>query len=174
MISEKMAAAINKQINEELFSAYLYASMSNYFEHMGLRGFAQWMRVQTDEELAHARKFRDYLVNRGAKVTLGEIKAPQAEWKSPLAAFEAAYKHEGHITDCINKLSSLSQKETDHASHAFLEWFVEEQVEEEANVDQVVQQLKLVEGAPGAMFILDREMATRTPGGAGTGAADAT
>lgn len=172
MISEKMAAAINKQINEELFSAYLYASMSNYFEHAGLRGFAQWMRVQTDEELAHARKFRDFLLNRGAKVALGEIKAPQAEWKSPLAAFEAAYKHECHISECINKLSSLSQKENDHASHAFLEWFVEEQVEEEANVDQVVQQLKLVEGAPGAMFILDREMATRAP--AGAGAADAT
>ena len=172
MISKKMEAAYNKQINEELYSAYLYASMSNYFENINLRGFAQWMRVQTDEELAHARKFRDYLINRGGKVVLDTIKAPQIEWKSPAAVFEAALKHECHISDCINKLSSLSVTENDHASHAFLEWFVEEQVEEEANVDNVVQQLKLVEGAPGALFILDREMGTRAS--AGSGAADAT
>lgn len=163
MISEKMRIAINKQINEELYSAYLYSAMGNYFDSVNLRGFAHWMRLQTDEELAHARKFRDYLINRGGKVVLTEIKAPQNEWRSPSAAFEAAFKHECHISECINRLSTLSEKENDHASHAFLEWFVQEQVEEEANVDNVVQQLKLVQDAPGALFILDRELGARQP-----------
>ncbi|MBP8128329.1 MAG: ferritin [Candidatus Hydrogenedentes bacterium] len=161
MISQKMESAINKQISEELYSAYLYSAMGNYFDSINLRGFAHWMRLQTDEELAHARKFRDYLLNRGGKVVLTEIKGPKNEWESPLAVFEASYRHECHISECINKLSSLSQKENDHASHAFLEWFVEEQVEEEANVDNVVQQLKLVKDSPGALFMLDRELGAR-------------
>ncbi|HNR32963.1 MAG TPA: ferritin [Candidatus Hydrogenedentes bacterium] len=161
MINPKMEAAINKQINEELYSAYLYASMGNYFEGMNLGGFAHWMRLQTDEELAHARKFRDYVYERGGKVVLSEIKAPQSEWKSPLAAFEAAYKHECHISDCINKLVTLAEKESDHASKVFLAWFVEEQVEEEAHADGIVQRMKLAQGAPGALLMMDRELGAR-------------
>lgn len=170
MISSKMEEALNKQVNEELYSAYLYSAMANHFETSNLRGFAAWMRIQTDEELLHARKFRDYILSRGGKVTLTEIKAPQSTWKSPLVVFEASLKHERHITDCINKLSALAEKENDPAARAFLEWFVQEQVEEESNVDNVVAQLKLVEGAPGALFLLDREMATRQPPAANAGA----
>lgn len=161
MISKTMEAAFNKQINEELASAYIYAAMANYFDGVNLTGFSHWMRLQTDEELLHARKFRDHLIDRGGKVTLTEIAAPPNAWDSPLAAFEAAYKHECHISACIHKLSSQATSEQDHASHQFLEWFVAEQVEEEANADNIVQQLKLVEGAPGGLFLLDREMAKR-------------
>ena len=161
MIQEKMEAAINKQINEELASAYIYAAMANYFEETSLRGFAHWMRMQTDEELAHARKLRDYIIDRGGKVVLSDIKAPKSGWTSALDAFEAAYKHECHISECINNLSTLAQELKDHATHQFLEWFVAEQVEEESNADEIVQQLKLVEGAPGGVFLLDREMAQR-------------
>lgn len=170
MISKTMEEAFNKQINEELASAYIYAAMANHFANTNLTGFAHWMRLQTDEELLHARKFRDHLIDRGGKVVLTAIAAPQNEWKSTLEAFEAAYKHERHISECINKLSTLAQKEHDHASHQFLEWFVAEQVEEEANADNVVQQLKLVEGAPGGLFLLDREMAKRPAAGAASGA----
>jgi ferritin len=164
-----MESAFNKQINEELVSAYIYAAMANYFDGINLTGFAHWMRLQTDEELLHARKFRDHLINRGGKVVLSDIAAPQNEWAAPLAAFEAAYKHERHISECIHKLSSQAQSENDHASHQFLEWFVAEQVEEEANADNVVQQLKLVEGAPGGLFLLDREMAKRPAAAAEAG-----
>ena len=172
MISKTMEKAINEQINEELASAYIYAAMANYFDNSNLTGFAHWMRLQTDEELLHARKFRDHLINRNGKVELTAIAAPQNEWKTALEAFEAAYAHERHISECINNLSSLAQKEHDHASHQFLEWFVAEQVEEEANADNVVQQLKLVEGAPGGLFLLDREMAKRSaaPAAGGAGA----
>lgn len=167
MIQDKMEAALNKQINEELASAYIYAAMANYFEETNLRGFAHWMRMQTDEEVVHARKIRDYIIDRGGKVVLTDIKAPQNEWASALDAFEAAYKHECHISQCINNLSTLAQELKDHATHQFLEWFVAEQVEEEANADEIVQQLKLVEGAPGGLFLLDREMAQRPASAAG-------
>lgn len=170
MLNEKMQKALNDQINEELASAYIYAAMANYFNETNLTGFAHWMRVQTDEELEHARKFRDYLLDRGGKVLLTDIKAPQNEWAGPLAVFDMAYKHECHISECINKLSSLAQDLRDHATHQFLEWFVAEQVEEEANADEVVQQLKLVQGAPGGLFLLDREMAKRGEPGAEAGA----
>lgn len=163
MISQAMQDAFNKQINEELFSAYVYAAMSNYFEHQSLKGFAQWMRVQSEEELAHARRIVTFMNDRGGRIILEAVKAPQIEWDSPLAAFEDAYKHECHISACINNLSTMAVNEKDHASHAFLEWFVTEQVEEEANADEIVQQLKLMDGAPGGLFLMDRELAQRAP-----------
>ncbi|MBI2431894.1 MAG: ferritin [Candidatus Hydrogenedentes bacterium] len=162
MLSQNMQDALNGQINEELFSAYLYASMASHFEHTSLPGFAQWMRVQSEEELVHARKLVTYVNNRNGQVIYKAIAAPQTDWASPLAALQDAYKHECHISECINKLQSLSLKLNDHATHAFLEWFVTEQVEEEANVDKTVQALKMVADAPSGLFLLDREMAQRS------------
>jgi len=162
MISKKVQDAINAQINEELFSAYLYAAMRSYFERINLKGFANWMRLQFEEELFHARKFAEYLYERSGSVELKAIKAPQADWASPLAAFEATYKHECHISQCINKIATLAQKEDDHATRTFIEFYITEQVEEEANADAMVQNLKLVQDAPGGLFLLDREAGQRT------------
>ncbi len=163
MMKADLEKAFNKQINEELFSAYLYAAMVNYFESENLKGFANWMKAQVVEELNHANKLIAYLHERGATVNLAAIAEPTAAWKNPLAAFEAAYKHECHISDCINKLYSAATKANDHAAASFLTWFINEQVEEEASADEAVQQLKLAEGAPGAMFMLNREMGARQP-----------
>ena len=162
MISKKVQDAINAQINEELFSAYLYAAMRSYFERINLKGFANWMRLQFEEELFHSRKFAEYLYERNGSVELKAIKAPQADWASPLAAFEAAYKHECHISQCINKIATLAQKEDDHATRTFIEFYITEQVEEESNADAMVQNLKLVQDAPGGLFLLDREAGQRT------------
>ncbi len=163
MMKADLQKAFNKQINEELYSAYLYAAMVNYFEAANLKGFAAWMKAQVVEELNHASKFIAYLHERGADVKLAAIAEPTATWESPLAAFEAAYRHECHISDCINKLYSAATKADDHAAASFLIWFINEQVEEEAAADEAVQQLKLAEGAPGAMFMLNREMGARQP-----------
>lgn len=163
MMSEAMQAAINKQINREIYSAYIYASMATYFEHRSLKGFANWMRMQSEEELDHARKFTTYMQDRGARVVFTSVDAPRTDWGAPLEVFTDAYNHECHITACINELSSQAIAEKDHATHALLEWFVTEQVEEESNADQIVQQLKLADGAPGALFLLDRELGARKP-----------
>jgi len=162
MLKKKIEDALNNQINEELFSAYLYASMRAYFESLNLKGYANWMRLQVLEESFHALKIIEFLYERGGRVRLQAIKAPQIDWESPLAVFEATLEHEGHITDCINKLSTLAIKEDDHATRVFLEWFVTEQVEEEANADAMLQNLKLMKDAPGGLFMLDREAGQRT------------
>jgi len=161
MLSKKIQDAINGQTNAELYSAYIYASMSAYFESVNLPGFANWMRVQTQKEVMHAYKFYNYVNERGGRVVLQAIDAPAQEWDSPLAAFEAAYAHEQKVTGLINDLVDLAVSESDHATTNFLQWFVSEQVEEEASADEVVQKLKLVGDAPGGLFMLDREMGQR-------------
>ena len=161
MLSKQIQDAINEQINAELYSAYIYASMSAYFQSVNLPGFANWMRVQTQEEVMHAFKFYAYVNERGGRVVLQAIDAPPQEWDSPLAAFEAVYVHEQKVTGLINDLVDLAVKESDHATTNFLQWFVSEQVEEEASADEVVQKLKLVGDAPGGLFMLDREMGQR-------------
>ena len=161
MIGKKMEKALNDQINAELYSAYLYLSMVAYFESENLPGFATWMRAQTQEEVMHAMKMYDYVNERGGRVILKAIDEPPAKWNSPLAAFEAAYKHEQLVTGRINDLVDLAIEEKDHAANTFLQWFVNEQVEEETSADAVVQQLKMAEGAPGALFMIDREMGQR-------------
>jgi len=161
MISKKMEKALNDQINAEFYSAYLYLSMEAYFESKNLPGFANWMRVQTQEEVVHAMKMYDYLIERGGRVVLNSIAEPQTEWKSPLVVFEAAYKHEQKVTGLINGLVDLSIKEKDHAANMFLQWFVNEQVEEEKSADEIVQKLKLMADAPGGMYMLDNELAQR-------------
>jgi len=161
MIKEKIQEALNKQLNAELFSSYLYLSMAAYFESINLKGFANWMRVQTQEELVHAMKFYNFIIERGGKAVLSAIEGPPTQWKSPLAVFEHAYKHEQKVTGLINNLVDLSIAEQDHATNNFLQWFVAEQVEEEASADEVVQKIKLIGDATGGLFMLDQELAQR-------------
>jgi ferritin len=162
MISKKMEKALNEQINAEAFSAYLYLAMAAYFEAENLPGMANWMRIQTQEETVHALKFFHFVNERRGRVVLKAIDQPAKEWKSPLAAFEAAFEHEQMITERINDLVNLAVQEKDHATNAFLQWFVNEQVEEETSVDRIIQILKMAEKAPGAMFMVDRELGQRT------------
>jgi ferritin len=161
MISKKVEKALNAQVNAELYSAYLYLSMESYFQSLNLNGFANWMRVQTQEEVSHAMKIYDFVNERGGRSLLKGIDGPPTEWESPLAAFEDAYAHEQKVTGLINDLVDLAIKEKDHATNNFLQWFVNEQVEEEASADAIVQQLKMMKKAPGGMFMLDRELSRR-------------
>lgn len=165
MISSKMAKAINDQINRELYSAYLYLAMSAYFEEMSLKGFAGWFRVQYQEEVAHAVKFFDYLCEQGARVELQAIDKPPVSFKSPLAVFEQSYKHEQFVTKNIWALVDLAIKEGDHATNSFLKWYVDEQVEEEANASEIVARIKLAGASQGALLYIDKELGKRKAGG---------
>jgi len=160
-ISAKMEKAVNRQMNEELFSEYLYLSMSAYFESQNLKGFAHWMRKQADEEREHAMKFYNYLFDRDGAAVLDALKKPQAKWSSPLAAFEAAYKHEQYITDCINKLHDLAMADNDKATMALLKWFIDEQVEEEATAKEIVDKLKMIGKSSNGLLMLDQSLAKR-------------
>ena len=161
MIDREMEEAINRQINEEMYSAYLYMSMSAYFEEQGLNGFANWMYVQYQEEMDHAMKFYRYLHERGGNVRLYAIKEPPHEWKSPLDAFEQTLKHEQHITKCINELVDLAEKIKDRPTFNLLQWYIDEQVEEEANDEELINQLKLIGDNGQGLLMLDRELAQR-------------
>jgi ferritin len=165
MLSEKMENALNGQLNAEMYSGYMYLSMNAYFKSINLDGFANWMHYQAQEELAHAMKFYDFIISRGGRVTLAQIEAPPNSWNSPLAVFEATLEHEQKVTGLINDLVELALEEHDHASNIFLQWFVSEQVEEEENVGGVLEQLKLMGEAKGGLFMMDRELAKRRPGG---------
>ncbi|MFZ5951581.1 MAG: ferritin [Candidatus Rifleibacteriota bacterium] len=161
MLDKKMAAAINNQIQEEMYSFYLYLAMAEYGADNGLMGMRHWMRNQAMEEMGHVVRFMNYLDEKGASVELKAIKAPPKSWKSPKQAFEEAYKHEGHITSCINNLVDLALSLKDHATANMLNWFVGEQVEEEASAKGVVDMINLTGNAPGGMFLVDRELAAR-------------
>ena len=161
MLNQKMQDALNKQMNAEIYSAYLYFSMSAYFESKGLKGFANWMRIQAQEEMTHALKFYHYILERGGKVVTQAIDAPPAEWKSVLNVFEHTYKHEQKVSSLINELLDLASGVKDHATHNFLQWFIAEQVEEESSADDIVQKLKLAGNAQGALFMLDNEFKQR-------------
>ncbi len=173
MIPKKMEEALNGQLNAELYSAYLYLSMAAYFESVDLAGFANWMRIQNQEEQFHAMKFYDYIIERSGRVTLRSIEAPPSNWDSPLAAFEATLEHERKVTGLINDLVYLAREEKDNASEIFLQWFVNEQVEEEDNVSTVLGQLKLIKDSPQALFMMDKEIGQRvfTPPAAAEGGA---
>jgi ferritin len=160
-MDKKMQDALNKQLNAEIYSAYLYLSMSAYFHSINLDGFANWMRVQWQEELAHGLKFYDYVNERGGRVILEPVESPPSEWGSPLAVFENVYQHEQKVTGMINKLVDLAVETKDHATNNFLQWFVAEQVEEEASADEVLQKLKLVGDDASGLFMIDRELAQR-------------
>jgi ferritin len=164
MLSQKVQDAFNKQINAEMFSGYLYLSMAAYFESKDLKGMAHWMTVQAGEERAHAMRFYDFVNDRSGRVLLTQIDAPKTEWKSPLEAFEDAYKHEVKITAMINELFTLVAIEKDGAGHDFLEWFCREQVEEEANAQLIVAQLKLVGDNGVGLYMLDQQLGQRQAG----------
>lgn len=162
MLSADVEHALNEQLNAELYSSYLYLSMAAYFTGLGLSGFSRWMEVQSLEELTHAMKFYGFINERRGTVTLKPIDGPPSQWESPLNAFEEAYGHEQKVTGLIHDLVDLAIKERDHASNNFLQWFVSEQVEEEASTDEVVQKLKLVGEAQGGLFMLDQELGQRS------------
>ena len=161
MLKEKMEQAYNEQINRELYSSYLYLSMSAYAQQLGLQGMANWMKVQAQEELTHANKFFDYVHERGGKVVLKAIEAVPAEFGSVIETFEKVLEHEQFISESINKLVDISIEVSDHASRSMLMWFVDEQVEEEANVIEILDQLRLVEGKGQGLFMIDKDLATR-------------
>ncbi|MGD8869482.1 MAG: ferritin [Gemmatimonadales bacterium] len=167
-ISKTMQEALNGQINAELYSAYVYASMSAFFESVDLRGFAAWMTAQAQEEVAHAMKIYRFIIDRGGRVKLAAIDAPPTDWQSPQAAFEAAYKHEQHVTSLIHDLVVKAVDEKDYATKNMLDWFVDEQVEEEATASEIVAQLKMIGSQGAALMMLDRELGKRqVAGGAG-------
>ncbi|UCH78423.1 MAG: ferritin [Candidatus Coatesbacteria bacterium] len=161
MLSSKMQEALNGQLNAELYSSYLYLAMAAYFEAADFPGFANWMRVQAQEELLHGMKFYDFIGERDGRVTLAAIEAPPAEWDSPQAAFEHVVEHERKVTGLINDLVELAGKEKDYATHNFLQWFVGEQVEEESSARAVLQQVKLAGDTGGGLFLVDKELAAR-------------
>ena len=161
MISEKMQQALNDQINAELYSTYLYLSMQAYFESVELPGCARWMHAQVMEESVHAMKIFDYVNSRRGTVTLKSIDQPPNKWQSALDVFKATCKHEQLVTSLINDLVNLSIEQKDHAANNFLQWFVDEQVEEEASVKEVVGKLKMIENMPSGIFMVDRELGQR-------------
>lgn len=165
MISKKMAKALTKQINAELYSSYLYMSMSSEATHAGLLGTANWLAAQAQEELTHALKFYKYMNSQGEHVELGAIAQPPTRFGGATAMFEATLKHEKKVTAMIADLANLAAAEKDHATAILLQWFVSEQVEEEENATEVLTKLKMAgdKGAP--LFMIDRMLGERKPGG---------
>lgn len=161
MLSKKMEKAFNDQINAELYSSYLYLAMQAHFTNSNLNGFANWMSIQVKEENAHAMMMYNFVHERGGKVSLQAIAKPEGNWKDAIAVFDATLKHEQHVTSLINKLLDIALQEKDHASANFLQWFIKEQVEEEAAASDILEQLKIVEGKGHGLLLLDREMKTR-------------
>lgn len=161
MINAKVQEALNAQINKELYSAYLYLSMSAHFEAQSLPGFAKWTRMQADEEKEHALRIFDFIVERSGRVTLKAIDQPPSEWGSPLEVFEVVLEHEKKVTQSIHELYALAIKENDYATQVMLQWFINEQVEEEANASLMVEQLRMAADHRGIILHLDRHAGKR-------------
>ena len=161
MISKKMEKALNGQINAELYSSYLYFSMSAWFASEGLAGFAHWMRQQAQEEMFHAVKICDFVQERGGRTIMEKIDKPPTKWKSTKDVFDETLKHEQKVTGLINKLADLAMDERDHATSIYLQWFVSEQVEEEDSVGAIVDKLKLIGDDSSGIFYLDQELGQR-------------
>ncbi len=161
MIGEKMENALNKQVNAEFYSSFLYLSMSADFESKNFKGFAQWLKIQAEEEYQHAMRLYQHIIERGGKVKLQAIDAPKIDWKAPLEAFQDAYEHEKKVTGMIYNLVEAARGEKDYAADSMLKWFVDEQVEEEANTLQIVEQLKMIGDSKGSIFMLDHQLAKR-------------
>lgn len=161
MISKKMAQAINDQIAFELYSGYIYLSMAAQAETMGLKGFANWFYIQYQEEHTHAMKFFKYVLDQGETVTLQAIAQPQSEWATPLDMFKETLHHERIVTKRIYDLVDLALEERDHATRSFLNFYVDEQVEEEANANELIGRLELSGKNGEGLFLIDKELATR-------------
>jgi ferritin len=161
MIKETLQKAINEQIIREMYSSNLYLSMAAYYSSTNMNGFANWMRIQAEEEQFHALKFFDYVLDRGGHVELGAIAAPQVKWENAIAPFEDAYEHEQKVTAWIHELMDLAHQEKDYAAISFLNWFVDEQVEEEKNTSEILDRLHLSGESRASLFMLDNELKTR-------------
>ena len=161
MIKKEVLDALNEQINAESYSAFMYLSMAAYFENIGLSGFANWMKVQYQEEAAHALKFFNYVIDRGGRVVLKAIDQVPVDFDSIVDVYEKTLAHENHVTDLINNLMNVAIAASDHASQSFFKWFVDEQVEEEANVEKILATLKLINGQGNGIFMMDRELGQR-------------
>jgi ferritin len=172
MLSETIQQALNKQITYEFSASHVYMGMSAYFETLNLTGFAHWFRVQSDEEREHALRIFDYVNDRDGRVTLGAIAEPRGEYSSPLEAMEHALAHERNVTAAINSIYTLAIKENDYATQSMLKWFVDEQVEEEKNADEIIQHLKLIGGDGTGLLMIDRQLAARGGEAEGEGEAE--
>lgn len=161
MLNPTVQQALNDQVQKELHSAYIYLSMAAYFEAENLPGAAHWMRSQAGEEQEHAMKIFDFIIDRGGRVTLQAIDAPPTTFSSPLAVFEASYAHEQKVTQSIHDLYALAVKEADYPTQVMLQWFIDEQVEEEKNASAIMAQLKMVGDSPAALLMIDRQLAAR-------------
>jgi len=161
MLSDKMLKELNTQINKEMYSGYLYMAMSAHSDSLGLKGIANWFMVQYQEEFEHASRIYNYIQEQGGKVELLAIEKPQGEFKSPLAMFEKTLEHEKFVTKSINDLVDLAIKENDHATQIFLQWFVTEQVEEEANASEILDKLNLIGGEGNGLFMIDKDLGSR-------------
>ncbi len=161
MISKRMGKALIDQINKEMYSGYLYMAMSSYSDHIGLKGFAHWFMSQYQEEMGHSSKMYHYLQEQGEHVQLLAIEKPQAVFASPLEMFEKTLEHEKFVTKSINALVDLAIKENDHATNIFLQWFVTEQVEEEAHASEIIDKLKMVGEKGNGLFMIDRMLGDR-------------
>ncbi|MEW6071226.1 MAG: ferritin [Planctomycetota bacterium] len=161
MLDAEIETALSDHLNREIYSSHLYYSMAAWFEARTLKGFSHWLRIQALEELSHVQKFFSYVPERGGRLRMLAVEAPPIEWKSPLAVFQAVHAHEVGVSAMINRLADLAIAKGDHATVNFLQWFIAEQVEEEASADEAVQRLKLVDQTPGGLFLLDQEMNKR-------------
>ena len=161
MLTKKMEDELNGQINAEYWSADFYLSMSAYLGNEGLAGAASWFRVQYQEEISHALKFFDYIIERGGKVNLLPIPEVQSEWNGIIDIFEETLKHEQEVTSLINNLMDVAIDEKDHAAKSFLQWYVDEQVEEESGVQTILDQLRMVEGKGNGLFMIDKDLGQR-------------
>lgn len=161
MFTKRMEDALNEQVNAEFWSAYLYLSMSAHFASEGFPGVANWMHIQAKEENTHAVKFFNYIIERDGKALLKPIAAVETKWANPIAAFEEVLKHEQKVTSLINNLMQIAVEEKDYASQSMLKWFIDEQVEEEANAKEILDSLRMVKGEGQGMLLIDRELRTR-------------
>lgn len=160
-LSKKLGQAINDQIQAEIYSAYLYLAMSAYCEDISMPGYAHWLRAQSEEEIEHAMKFFHYVNERGGRVTLQAIQQPDAEFDSPLDVAEQTYAHEQKVTRLIHDLYALAVEEKDYAAQVFLQWYIDEQVEEEDNATRLVEMIEMVKDNPNGLFMLDQKLGAR-------------
>ncbi|MDR1831236.1 MAG: ferritin [Fusobacteriaceae bacterium] len=162
MIKEKVAKVLNDQINAEFYSAYLYLAMSAWADIQGFKGFANWLRIQAKEEMAHGTHIYDFLLDRDYQPSFDAVKKPEGKWKTLVEVYEQVLKHEQHVTDLINNIATVSLKEADHASYNFIMWYVNEQVEEEATANEILTKLRLIGDNVSQIYTLDTEFAGRT------------
>jgi ferritin len=158
MLKPQILELLNNQLNNEFYSAYLYLAMSSYFDSVNLEGFAAWSRTKAQEEMEHAMKMYNYIIDRNDRVRLFQIEAPRQDWESPLEAIEDAYNHERDVTERIHAIMHMARDTKDYSTEVFIHWYVNEQIEEEISADKVLQKIRMVKDSPGGMLILDGQV----------------